>query len=205
MSVPAFRRGSADAPVAQTARPASAKPNRYGAKCTECDGWVEAEAGLLTKDATGNWAAKHIECPQPAETPSVSPVDADFTPNVFGGFVLRDGTYTLTNSLGEHRTFRLKTQRDDDDFMPGAQIIQFLSGPNNERDYTSFGHIRNSSLSVWKKHRDNTDLMQAVRAFLKDPSRAEMAANCYRCGHLLTTPESIATGWGPECSKRGLS
>lgn len=34
--------------------------------------------------------------------------------------------------------------------------------------------------------------------------RVELAADCIRCGRLLTTPESIANGIGPECLAKRL-
>jgi hypothetical protein len=119
----------------------------------------------------------------------------------------RDGVYTLETESG-HRTFRFRTQDKESSFKPGVQIISFLHGPNNDfsnGDYTQFGEVAaRGKVVVWKKHRDNKDLEKDFLAFLADPSAAKMAVHCKRCRALLTVPESIEAGWGPDCAKMGL-
>lgn len=117
---------------------------------------------------------------------------------------IRDGLYTIQTSEGGHRTFRLRTQKADAKFAPGQQTIAYLAGPDNEADYVGFGFVVNGRLRPWKKYRDNRSLLRDAEALLADPNGALTAAHCFRCGRTLTTPESIAAGWGPECINKGL-
>lgn len=122
---------------------------------------------------------------------------------------LKDGVYTLVKGDG-HRTFRVRTQESEAKFKPGVQILSFLSGQINDfanGDYTQFGEIRpNGSLHVWAKHRGNTSVVSDAQTFLSDPEgpNVEAAVHCFRCHALLTVPESVQSGWGPECRKMGL-
>lgn len=215
MPMPAFRKAAdmqqpAEAPApAAPATQAKAQPqagalktNRFGAKCANCGGWVAAGAGSLTNSG-GKWITKHLfagECAAPMAEP-----EALFEQNFVKGKPLFDGIYTYETATA-HRTFRLKTQALDDSFMPGVQIIQFLSGADNTHDYESFGHVKNGRLSVWKRYADRTTLVQHAQEFMADP-HAECvipAVNCYRCGKNLTVPASVHNGLGPECAKKGM-
>lgn len=78
------------APVAQAAPAAkpAARRNRYGAKCIRCNVWIEAEGGLLAKDANGKWAADHEgDCPAKAATPT----RRELTRDDAGVYVLPNG------------------------------------------------------------------------------------------------------------------
>lgn len=181
------------------------KANAYPGGCINCGAWIGPLEGLLTKKSDGSWGVEHVECPTTDSTdaPLVHPTASDFTPNYVNGKILFDGTYTLESVHGGHRTLRLKTQRLDAEFMPGAQLVQVLTGRDNTHDYTGVGHIKNGRLSMWKSHRD-TVVHDDVKNFLANPSLAQAATTCFRCHRLLTTPESIATGMGAECAGKGL-
>ena len=191
------------------------KANRYGGKCTNCGGWVEADEGYLNGSAAGGWGVEHIQCPllevnaQPQVTNTqVHPTATEFEPNWVNGQMLRDGIYTFSSTMdGAHRTLRLKTQRSDEEFMPGVQIISILNGPNNQTDYKQVGHIKNSRASTWKANRETVveaDIQRFMALMTTSPEEVQQALNCYRCGALLTTPESIALGMGPKCSGMGI-
>lgn len=55
---------------------------------------------------------------------------------------LEVGTYTIVYSNGEHRTLRVKEAKGNNTFPPNTKIIGYLYGPNNEKDYMYFGHIK---------------------------------------------------------------
>lgn len=120
---------------------------------------------------------------------------------------IRDGFYTV--STGEtHRTFRVHTQAQDADFAPGKQIIGYLRGGDNQRDYTSFAFIVNGHLQVWKRFQAGKYLAIETARFLVEDRESQEAAgkmyamesgNCYRCNRLLTDPVSIQLGIGPTC------
>ena len=114
------------------------------------------------------------------------------------------GTYTLETAQG-HRTFRIRVQRTNAKFAPGRTLIEYLSGADNEGDYTGFGFINQGSvLKPWKRFEEgNTALLADAREFLAHPERATAALNCIRCNALLTTPESLARGMGPKCASKG--
>jgi hypothetical protein len=58
-----------------------------------------------------------------------------FTPTtqIMGQPTVFNGTYTITSPTGEHRTFRIKTQKDDARFAPGKRTIALLTGSDNDR------------------------------------------------------------------------
>lgn len=200
-----------DAPKAEN-RPAGAfqpKPtlqrapgvraNKYGGKCGSCGGYVEAEAGRVDQ-VDGKWVVSHNVCPEvPAEAPA--PVE-DAT-------ALPEGIFTVVTDEG-HTTIRVTRQSADDDFMPGRQLVAYLSGPDNTRDYTRFGHVLlDGSVKVWARHQASEHLRVAVRVLLGDPSAARLAyamesSRCSLCNRVLTVPASVHAGLGPECAKKAL-
>jgi len=130
--------------------------------------------------------------------------------------------FTLANEDNGHRvTYKVtrKPTADKAGFVADdTWFVGFLSGPDNEADYTYLGLLSNhacyglrlwqtraSRLSkdseAWKgaewlvKHLADTGDMPAPMSFF-------MSSFCARCGRTLTTPESIVWGFGPECWKK---
>jgi len=174
------------------------RPNRYGGKCTKCNVWVEAGAGYLTGRA-GAWTTEHIECP------SEAPVSINAHT-----FAVAEGRYTIQFETGGYKTLRVRRQDDDADFKPGLLLISFLSGSDNDRDYTSFAHVEaDGTTRVWKKYRQSHDLVEALKVLIGSPTAAreayaEQSGCCSRCGRTLTVPTSLHAGLGPECAKKVL-
>jgi hypothetical protein len=83
-----------------------------------------------------------------------------------------------------------------------VQLVEYLSGADNESDYTRFGHVRDNRVSVWKRFKDNEALNADLKAFWADPSAALPSVQCYRCHRDLTVPTSVHNGLGPECAKK---
>lgn len=151
-------------------------------------------------------------------TEQAAPVNTDLD------LVHWDGRYTLEKDTG-HRTFRITVQKSDADFAPGETVIEYLSGPNNSDDYTSFGFVKpGSKVIVWKKHRQNLALVADVEAFVAvwqrvaaddsdavdfiealDDNGVLATRRCRRCGEDLSVPESVRQGFGPVCIRRGLN
>lgn len=190
---PSFRTGSAAAPAPTQRR------NGYATSCAKCGNRVEAGEGSLTK--SGNqWVVEHLPfCPQPSLV--------EITPEEIKP-VVPAGRYTVSFGDGTHRTIRVRVQDADASFMPGQAVLSYLAGANNDSDYISFGHFKPSGeVVIWKKHRDNVSLNEAVRVLLGDPKAsalayAEQSGNCARCGRTLTVPTSIHQGFGPECATK---
>jgi len=208
-----FRRGTgAAAAAAEPAQPEvtrltrSRSANRYPGECTSCHQTVNAGEGTVT-NVNGHWLVKHVQCPM-IEVRSLPRVQSS-TGQVYNGPLL-PGIYTMTDANGDHVTYRVRVQSTSDTFAPGETIIDFLSGPDNTTDYTSFAFLKNGSLVVWKRFRVLRDSDPSIRhkidgalALLRDPERADVARTCIRCNALLTTPESIAAGMGPTCRDKG--
>lgn len=146
--------------------------------------------------------------------------------------MLYNGTYTVRNvESGEHRTFQIKTQKEDARFAPGERVVALLSGPDNESDYRGFGFVRSSpdkdKVLVWRKHRGEgkpsafeyfalllVKIGQALGEYAPDEEvsgevslggrrySVHLAKRCLICNRKLTTVESIQRGVGPECAAR---
>lgn len=130
---------------------------------------------------------------------------------------IHNGFLTVTNqSTGEHRTFRVRTQKDDAKFAPGERIVSLLIGPDNTSDYQGFGFVKdNGWIILWKRNRtpQYEGLAKALRLASRALERGEdtfttpratysvqLSKRCLRCNRTLTTPESLSRGIGPECA-----
>lgn len=133
-------------------------------------------------------------------------------------------TITVTSKkTGGRFTFKL-SRPDEEPGNPRERPIwiSVLSGPDNTSDYAYLGTIWIDAQGSWayrhgvkSRVAETAPSVRAARWFLailqRDPVRlfveAEVwhAGRCGRCGRKLTVPESIATGFGPECAgKVGL-
>jgi hypothetical protein len=125
-----------------------------------------------------------------------------------------DGTYTIVSGRdGGHRTLRIRTQAADASFAPGEQILGLLTGSDNEGDYTNFAFIKaGAQLAVWNRHKgtDTAKIGTTLLALLNPSSvlgaklvaagySVQVSKRCFRCHRVLTHPESLLTGYGPEC------
>jgi len=118
-----------------------------------------------------------------------------------------NGTITVSNpNSGNHRTFKIRTQKLDAKFAPGKRIVSLLTGEDNGSDYTSFGFVSDTGkISLWRKFYDTK--YEKLAELLEYPDRAialwgmeyQWAAKCRVCNHELTDPISISLGIGPTC------
>lgn len=130
---------------------------------------------------------------------------------------ISNGFLTVTNeSSGGHRTFRVRTQKEDSKFAPGMRVVALLIGPNNTADYQGFGFVLdNGWISLWKRNRtpQYEGLAKAVRLASKALENGKdtfqtpkatysvrLSKRCLRCNRTLTTPESLKRGYGPDCA-----
>jgi hypothetical protein len=128
--------------------------------------------------------------------------DADRRAYVLAG----NSRFTLKHlKSGNHLSFRVQACRDKADLF----FVQVLTGPDNENDYQYLGIIRDGVYSHGRKSRIGEDAVSA-QTFKKVweridhlPACIEMwhDGRCGRCGRVLTVPESVAQGIGPECIK----
>lgn len=106
-----------------------------------------------------------------------------------------------------HYTFRITLSADSK-----VHFVSVLTGPDNENGYTYAGIIgRDKEFRLTKASKFTADAL-CVKAFrwVWDAVRAGNLPKCCainhdgacgRCGRTLTTPESVASGIGPECAR----
>jgi len=115
--------------------------------------------------------------------------------------------FTVENSMTGNR-FTFKVKRCDE---PGKELyfVSVLSGPDNESAYRYIGAIFGSEFRRTKRSRVSQEA-PSFKAFawfnrnlanLPDFVNVYHHSHCGRCGRLLTVPESIEAGLGPECIK----
>lgn len=117
--------------------------------------------------------------------------------------------FSLKNEeTGNHRTFRIKKQGNDE-WMPGGILLGYLSDSDNNNSYTNFAFINKFWVNCWKKYQGTATeklgkLVEQVILQQKPNEKLEIvpAGRCYRCGRQLTVPSSVHRGLGPECASK---
>lgn len=139
-----------------------------------------------------------------------------------------DGTYTVV--FGDdtfYVTVKIETDLEEKridgspNFFYGRQIVRFLSGPDNENNFTGFAHIdEDGAIHVWKRWRSSSNqpteniqkyldavvLLQKSGGEFQEESGMKYAlrsGRCRKCNRTLTVPASLHRGMGPVCSKGG--
>lgn len=127
--------------------------------------------------------------------------------------------FTVASPTGERYTFKV-TRKDAD---PGSRyqqptyFVAVMTGSANDADssYTYVGILQAGSggvkLTRNSRMADDATQVRVIRWALKAVWAGQALptgyaihheGRCGRCGRLLTVPESITTGFGPECSER---
>lgn len=96
-----------------------------------------------------------------------------------------------------------------------SYFVKLLTGQDNENNFTYMGMVLNGELGpqfrftpASKISRNSTSvialdyLLSILHAGELHTEKMEVwhTGRCGRCGRLLTVPESVATGFGPECA-----
>jgi len=117
--------------------------------------------------------------------------------------------FTIYNSTTNGR-FTYKVSADKE--REGFYYVSVLSGPSNTSDYTYVGIIRAEQFMLTRGSKV-TEAALSYKAFdwfwkmLKAdklfPGNFHFfhAGRCGRCGRMLTVPDSIEIGLGPECAQ----
>lgn len=131
-----------------------------------------------------------------------------YLPNIEGN-APDDGRYTVVMPDGR-RTIRFYTPRTGK--FAGHRLVKFLSGSDNDSDYTTVGQVVEGGVYIWSRHKNMEGLTMRAINFLMRASKEEWAdagetyalesSNCYRCGRTLTVPTSIHRGLGPDCAAK---
>lgn len=122
--------------------------------------------------------------------------------------------YTVNNDKGQHYTYKVdrKENRNGEGFI---YFVSYLSGTDNENDYTYLGLLKDQTGEIVLTRGSKPSADSVVYKVAKWASKIiwesksipegygiNHAGCCGRCGRNLTTPKSIKTGIGPECSKK---
>jgi hypothetical protein len=117
-------------------------------------------------------------------------------------------TFTARSTrTGKRYTFKVSKPKDSQNDI---RFVGLLSGPDNESDYVYVGMITPDLLFKLTRASRMTFDSEPVKAFdyiwcflrlNEEPKNVEIwhSGRCARCGRKLTVPESIASGFGPEC------
>lgn len=118
--------------------------------------------------------------------------------------------FTVSNPQGVRYTFRVKLPKEP----RGEFFAAVLYGPQNESDYVYVGMVDGKTGTLRTTRGSKVaadDVRTKVLAFalrviwgrqaLPAGYRIEHAGKCARCGRTLTVPESIRSGFGPECAQ----
>lgn len=123
-------------------------------------------------------------------------------------------TITFRNAESGNRfTYKIKTAPKRQPNDPDTWFVQLLNGPDNTSDFMYIGILRKDSgvpqymwTSKARADRDASSVQVfqwALNQFVADKIPASLEVyhegRCGRCGRKLTVPESIASGFGPEC------
>lgn len=126
--------------------------------------------------------------------------------------LVHNGTLTvLSHRSGEHRTFKVATITDEGNLC-GKRTLA-IGDPYNGFFPFAFVNDKDGRVHVWKKFRGLTGpsfhdrcarMFENIRARVNAGRiTVEISGSCRRCNRVLTHPESIETGMGPTCGKRG--
>lgn len=137
-----------------------------------------------------------------------------------------NATLTLRSvKTGTRFTYKIKRGNHEDGTPKDFWFISLLTGEDNENDFQYFGHMwitwnrlgqRNLVYTLGRKSRISSDApsMKAWEYFIAifhDSDTEERLASrlqqvevwhegrCGRCNRKLTVPESVSSGFGPEC------
>jgi len=123
------------------------------------------------------------------------------------------GNATLTLSsrkTGAHYTVKVVAPKDAK-MGDTVRFVRLLTGPENTIDYTYVGMLRDGDFRLTAKSKLSADApaVRAISYFAKHvlhgnlPEQLEVRheGSCGRCGRVLTVPESVDRGIGPECAK----
>lgn len=124
-------------------------------------------------------------------------------------FVLAGNATVTLQSATTGARFTYKVRASDDG---GLHFVSVLTGADNENDFAYLGTIRAGAFAHGRKAKIGLDAPSA-RAWAwawphlaagRVPPALEVyhEGRCGRCNRKLTVPESIVTGFGPECAGR---
>lgn len=140
------------------------------------------------------------------------------TPSILSGnelaFIMSGNAVVTLQSLktGKRYTYRINQPKENAD---SRWFVSLLTGPDNTEDYKYLGMIRGQVFRLTAKSAVPKEALPIVAfdwVFRRlvagkslDGVEVWHAGRCGRCGRPLTVPESIASGYGPECINKAVA
>ena len=120
-----------------------------------------------------------------------------------------NATFTLYSAkLDKRYTYKVQRDKSRDD----RYYAKVLIGQDNENDYRYIGLFYSDTMDLRVKNAPHTApqytmlryFLQILQGIHPWPNTCQFLKSnrCCACGRLLTTPESIVKGIGPECERR---
>lgn len=163
----------AQAPATTGTRDATRRPNQYSGKCVKCGG-VVLPGGYLAKDASGKWAAEHVECPK-----------ADATTPLAPKVELTGGMYRTPEGV----IYKVQVAHHGSGELYAKELV------GGDRSGWAFEYAKGA---IRKLHPEWKMTLDEAKAFGK------LYGVCCVCAAVLTDENSIAAGIGPICSGKGF-
>jgi hypothetical protein len=150
--------------------------------------------------------------------PTLADLDDDFvgageplaiTPAMYAALpaaFLSNGFFTLTFPSGEHRTYRVRLDREG--IHAGKRTLALLIGPDNTSDYECQATVAEDGFKLFKRFaRGKTQEHAQLLWMLAKGDAIEgyellVSKRCRVCNRPLTDEISIKTEVGPTCRKR---
>lgn len=189
---------------------------KFNGKCGDCARFLPAGSEIIYNfDIRKAYCSDVEDCYHACEArkAETAPVAPGFEPaEITGTATVTKGYYTVAMEDGSHVTIRLRPHWEDDKAERGVLVAGYLSGSNNEADYTGFAFVDGNRVTVWGRFRTGHERQKlALGILVADKSAAAVAgkayamesSKCFVCNRTLTTPESIEHGIGPECRAKG--
>ncbi len=131
-------------------------------------------------------------------------------------FLGGNATFTVqSGKTGKHLTFKIRKPEASATYPNPAYLVSAMTGTDNESHFTYLGKLcpMTGSISLTPKSKfPNNDERVIVARWALDKvwndkpviggSSIQHEGKCGCCGRKLTNPESLASGIGPECSKK---
>jgi hypothetical protein len=120
-----------------------------------------------------------------------------------------NSTFTLRSvKTGRHFTFKISRADGENDDRPW--FVKVLAGADNTTDYRFVGTIFPTDLGIIRQGRNGMNPTApsavAISWFIRNIGNSGVQFfhedRCAHCGRKLTAPESIATGFGPDCAAK---
>lgn len=123
-------------------------------------------------------------------------------------FVLGGNATMTLRSARTGQWFTYRVRRDEED--QGLYWVRVLTGPDNEAAYTYLGRFLRGRYYQGRRIGAEAPSARAFQYLARCLDENQLPPSlevfhegrCGACGRKLTVPESVATGFGPDCAER---